>query len=99
MLESQGRQLLLAGQIYLILDLKSLQFMDSSGIGSLIALQRAAHQAGGDLLLAGLNKKVVMSLQLARLDKFFRMFDLVEDALAIFNQSSPAIAYQQRLTG
>ena len=99
MLENQGRQLLSAGQTHLILDLTALQFMDSSGSGSLIALQRAAHRVGGDLLLAGLNKEVALSLQLARLDKYFRIFNSVEAALTTFSQSSPVIAGQQVLTG
>ncbi len=66
----------------LILRLGGLEFIDSSGIGMLVVLQRDLQARGGSLLLAEAPAQARMALRLTRLDWLLPCFDTLEDALA-----------------
>jgi anti-sigma B factor antagonist len=53
----------------IVVDLAEVEFIDSSGLGALIAGLRAARDAGGDLRIAAPGPQVVMVLQLSNLDR------------------------------
>jgi len=61
------------GQSQIILDLKNVTFMDSSGLGALI---EAIKKVGplGTLALAGATGPVLQLLKLTRMDKVFMLF-------------------------
>jgi anti-sigma B factor antagonist len=65
----------------IILDLSGLSFMDSTGLGVLVATERRAHQLGGALSLAGPQKIVARALHTTSLDKHFPIFPTVDEAL------------------
>jgi anti-sigma B factor antagonist len=69
------------GERRIVLDLGGVEFIDSSGLGAVINGLRAARQAGGDLRVAGASGQVVVAMELMKLDKMFRRYDSVEDAL------------------
>ncbi|RIJ48446.1 anti-sigma factor antagonist [Clavibacter lycopersici] len=52
-----------------VVDLAGVDFIDSSGLGALIAGLRAARDAGGDLRIAAPGPQVAMVLQLSNLDR------------------------------
>ncbi|OUE23500.1 STAS domain-containing protein [Clavibacter michiganensis] len=52
-----------------VIDLAGVDFIDSSGLGALIAGLRAARDAGGDLRIAAPGPQVAMVLQLSNLDR------------------------------
>ncbi len=54
-----------------VLDLQHVDFIDSTGIGLLIRLQKRARALGQPLLLAGLSTGIRRSLELMRLEAFF----------------------------
>lgn len=56
----------------LLLDLAAVEFMDSSGLGVLVASLKAARAAGGDLRLAAASPPVERLLRLTTLDRVFR---------------------------
>lgn len=64
-----------------ILDLSAVQFIDSSGLGAIVASmkQMEAHRR---LDLAGLSPVVDKVFRLTRMDTVFRLFETPEDALA-----------------
>jgi anti-sigma B factor antagonist len=64
-----------------VLDCQALDFMDSSGLGALIALLKRISERGGDLKLACLPKKVRMVFEITRAYKIFQICDTVEEAL------------------
>lgn len=64
-----------------VLDLGAVEFMDSSGLGVLIAMLKRVSERGGDLVLARLPKKVRLVLEITRAYKIFRIFETVEEAL------------------
>lgn len=94
MLKRQGQRLLTSGFHRLVIDLQAVQFMDSAGLGAILALQQGARQAGGKVVLGSLNKDVALGLRLVRLDKLVQVFESVEEALTAVAQSTPANAYQ-----
>lgn len=69
------------GRPLIVVDLTKTEFMDSSGLGALIAGLKVARQAGGDLRIAGLTEQVHMVLQLTNLDQVLRPYGSVEEAL------------------
>ena len=75
-----------------ILNLEETEFLDSSAIGTLVALSKQAHDAGGELKLAALSPTVLQILSLLRLDKFF---DIYEDVSVALGMSAPKTAVVQ----
>jgi anti-sigma B factor antagonist len=69
------------GQPRLVVDLSATTFIDSSGLGALVAGLKRARQAGGDLRIAGGGEQVHMVLGLTNLDRVLRPHERVEDAL------------------
>ncbi|CUH52266.1 STAS domain-containing protein [Shimia marina] len=65
-----------------ILDLSEVDFIDSSGLGAIVA---AMKQLGGShpLELAGLNENVDKVFRLTRMDTVFRIHNSLTDAIAI----------------
>ncbi len=72
------------GRKKLVLDLKSVSYMDSSGIGELVGTFTTVKNAGGELKLANLTSKIKDIMQLTALITVFEVFDSVEDAVNSF---------------
>ena len=68
----------------LILDLEAVSFVDSTGLGSVIAALKMARSSKGDLRLAAPNQQVRVVLELTTLDRVFAYYPTVEDALTDF---------------
>jgi anti-sigma B factor antagonist len=59
-----------AGRTRIAVDLTSVEFMDSSGLGALVNGLKVARQAGGDLRIAAPSEQVRLVLQLTNMEKF-----------------------------
>jgi anti-sigma B factor antagonist len=70
-----------AGRPRVVIDLSDTEFMDSSGLGALIAGLKSARQAGGDLRIAGVGPQARMVLELTSMDRVLRAHASVADAL------------------
>ena len=68
-----------------VIDLKSVSFINSSGLGMLIGGLTTMRHSGGDLKLARASKKVENLLEMTRLLKVFDLHKNVNDAVASFN--------------
>ncbi|NRG42572.1 anti-sigma factor antagonist [Rathayibacter sp. VKM Ac-2804] len=64
----------------IVVDLGAVDFLDSSGLGALVACLKTARQAGGDLRIAAPSAQVMMVLQLSNLDRVLARFDSPGDA-------------------
>jgi anti-sigma B factor antagonist len=64
------------------LNLKSVRYIDSSGIATLVEGLKASRETGTRLILYGLSTSVREVMQLSRLQKLFEIFDTEEQALA-----------------
>ena len=72
------------GPDLVILDLQQVQFVDSSGLGAIVASMKAMGK-GRTLALAGLNPTVEKVFRLTRMDSVFKLFPKLDDALGSLN--------------
>ena len=72
------------GQPRLVIDLEGVSFVDSTGLGSVIAALKMVRSSQGDLRLAAPNQQVRVVLELTTLDRVFPYFATVEEALTGF---------------
>lgn len=70
-----------AGRNHVVVDLSATEFIDSSGLGALIAGLKTCRQAGGDLRIASPTEQVRTVLQLTNLDRVLRPAASVAGAL------------------
>jgi len=64
----------------LILDLNQVPYVDSAGIGALVGAYVSRQNDGRKLVLAGVTDRVRGSLQVTRVEQFFKFYDTVEAA-------------------
>ena len=65
----------------LLLDLSSLKFVDTSGLGALLSCLRQLNAVQGDLMLFGMGKPVRALFELVRMHRVFDIFNTEEEAL------------------
>lgn len=71
----------------LVVDLRSVNFMDSAALSLLVAWMRRCLAAGGKIKLANLSKAARVTLELTRLD---RVFEIHEDVVgAVYDILDP----------
>jgi anti-sigma B factor antagonist len=70
------RNLIAAGKKKIVLNLAQVDFIDSSGVGELVSSFTAVRNAGGDLKLFSLSKKVQDVLNVTKL---YTIFDIKDD--------------------
>jgi anti-anti-sigma factor len=63
-----------AGAQCVVLDLGGVTFLDSAGIGSVVACLSRLKKAGGELRIAAASGRVLEVLQMTQVDKVVRMF-------------------------
>jgi len=66
-----------------VIDLKQVDFMDSAGLGTLIATLKRITEQGGDMKIACLQKKPRMVFEITRAYKVFEIYDTVDEALKL----------------
>ena len=57
-----------------IVDMSNVSYMDSSGIGALVASQKKMRANNGNFALLNIHEDVLNILKLATLDKFFKIY-------------------------
>jgi len=65
-----------------VLDMQSLSFVDSSGLGALLSCLRTMKGKNGQLLLFGMTKPVRALFELVRMHRIFSIYNTKEEALA-----------------
>jgi anti-sigma B factor antagonist len=79
------------GKTKVLLNMKDVDFVDSSGIGEMVRGHVQLAKIGGQLKLVNLSKHVNMLLQVTRLNKVFEIFeDELEGIKSFASTSSPA---------
>lgn len=68
-----------------VFDLAGVDFMDSAGLGALIAALKRITERGGDMKIASLQKKPKMVFEITRAYKVFEIYDTVDEALSSSN--------------
>jgi anti-anti-sigma factor len=63
-----------AGTEIVLIDLKDIPFMDTSGLGVLISATKRVRSAGHKLFLCSVNEQIKMLFDLTETDRFFEKF-------------------------
>ena len=72
------------GPTRLVIDMEGVSFVDSTGLGSVIAALKQVRTNQGELRLAAPNQQVRVVLELTTLDRVFPYYATVEEALTGF---------------
>ena len=72
---------------HVVLELNSLEFIDSSGLGSLLSVLRHLNSQGGDLRLTKMNSQVRAMFELVRMHKLFEIFHDTDEAMNSFHNN------------
>lgn len=72
----------------IVLNLAEINYIDSGGLGTLVALHTTAANAGGTIKLANLTKRVGDLLQVTKLLTVFDVHDSEYDALESFRNAA-----------
>lgn len=67
---------------YIIMNLSDVDFIDSTGLSTLVIGMKRCRQQNGALVLSGTQGPVKSILKLTLLDKVFTMFETQEEAIA-----------------
>jgi anti-sigma B factor antagonist len=72
------------GEVNFLITMDSVDYIDSSGLGALVACLKAANAAGGTVKIAGLKEYQKQVFQTMRLDRVFQLYDESTQALHSF---------------
>ena len=72
----------------IVLNLAEVNYIDSGGLGTLVALHTTAHNAGGTIKLANLTKRVGDLLQVTKLLTVFDVHNSEYEALEAFRTAA-----------
>lgn len=87
-LRTKLKDLLSQGKTRLVLDLSEVAYIDSAGLGTLVAGFTSAQNQGANLKLANLTKRFHEQLNITKLVTVFDVFDSVENAVKSYESAS-----------
>jgi anti-anti-sigma factor len=64
---------------YLLVDLKEITFMDSSGLGALVSALKSIRNTNGDMVICCPNDQVQMLFELTSMTKIFKIYLTVNE--------------------
>jgi anti-sigma B factor antagonist len=89
-LREQLKSLNAAGKKKIVLNMAEIDYIDSSGLGALVAAHLSAKDAGASIRLCDLGKKFHEVMQLTKLLTIFDVYDTQAAAVASFSASLAA---------
>ncbi len=75
------------GRLRLVIDMADVDFVDSSGLGGLVACLRSLNRLAGDMRMAALQDRVRAVFELIRLHQIFEIFDSAAAAVNSFEHA------------
>lgn len=91
-IESGIKRLIEAGARKLIVDLTEVNYIDSSGIGMLVACAGQLEQSSGRMRIAGASGAVAKAFEIVHMERITPLDATVEEAVAGFSQSADSVA-------
>jgi anti-sigma B factor antagonist len=88
LLRDEVKKAIADGNKRIVLNLGEVNYIDSGGLGTLVALHTTAHNAGGSIKLASLTKRVGDLLQVTKLLTVFEVYNSEYEALESFRQAA-----------
>lgn len=83
-LRTRIKELLGQGKQRMVLDLGDVSYIDSAGLGTLVAAYTSARNGGGEIKLANVTKKFDELLNITKLVTIFDVHESVDDAVKAF---------------
>ena len=74
-------ELIAQGYTNILIDMAGVDFMDSSGFGTLLSATKPLRPVGGSLSLSGCNEAITRMLEITRLNTLFNVYKNRGDAL------------------
>lgn len=75
------------GENKILLDLKDLRYINSSGLNILINILTKARKSGGDVAICCVNKKIAELLLITKLNSVFNVCDTSDKAIEILSKN------------
>src|SRR5580658_8000729 len=88
LLRDEVKRAIADGHKRIVLNLGEVSYIDSGGLGTLVALHIAAHNAGGTIKLANLNQRVGDLMQVTKLLTIFEIHNSEYEALEAFRTAA-----------
>jgi anti-anti-sigma factor len=73
-LRREVRDVLAKGAEILLIDMKEVNFIDSSGLGALVSAMQMARNANAKLFICSISAQVKMLFELTKMDRIFQTF-------------------------
>jgi anti-sigma B factor antagonist len=83
-LRSKIKEVLAQGKTRVVLDLADVSYIDSAGLGTLVAGYTSAKNQGGNMKLANLTKRFDEQLHITKLVTVFDVYKTVDEAVKSF---------------
>jgi len=80
-------KLIEGGHRKLLLNLADVSYIDSAGLGEIVASYEAAHRSGGQLMLVGLTKPIRELMSATKLTSVFAIFEDEQTTVRSYDQS------------
>ena len=91
-IESGIKRLIETGVRKMIVDLSNVNYIDSSGIGMLVACAGQLEQSSGRMRIAGASGAVANVFEIVHMERITPLDTTVEEAVAGFSQSADSVA-------
>lgn len=75
------------GKKDIVLDLSGVSFVDSFGVGEILASYVSTQDIGGRFGLSGVQRKVLVVFEVTMLTKILKLYDTLEKALAALDET------------
>jgi anti-sigma B factor antagonist len=90
LLKDKIHSLVFQGRKQILLNMGGVSYMDSSGLGALVASSLTAKNNGGQITLVALTKRLQDLLAIAKLLTIFDSYDTEAEAISSFPAQTPA---------
>ncbi|WP_448535818.1 STAS domain-containing protein [Pseudothermotoga sp.] len=64
----------------IVIDMSEVPYIDSAGLGAMVAILKDARHLGKEIVLASLRQNVKRIFEMTRLDKVFKIVEVLEEA-------------------
>ena len=93
--QSHINELINSGVKYLMFNLNGLNYISSTGIGAFTSFLKHLRQKKGNMVLFGLQEKVMEVFQLLGFTKFFKIGSGLDEALLLLREGNPGSGVQK----
>ena len=87
-LRKEINDLVMEGEVWILLNLQRVPFIDSAGIGQIVACHTTVTRAGGDLKLLNLSKKIRELLTITKLIMVLDTYSDFDEAILSFKDQN-----------